>query len=426
MVMLLMYQSSNKKSQVFSPLELLIFGRGNCSDSLNFWGAEELKNTVSGRRPTRISLAGLINFRKHQPTLGGLTRPNQPTFLSTTTFPPIYHSKTPFDLAAGRPTPPSTRQAADVVLLPGPPRRVAALLRRHDISTSRELESLKALAAGRQKLAPDAYSSGFSTHPTSPMLLPLSPPRRAAARIALTRRIDVPRAGLQLRGFGCRQADTRPRSIKQRVLQLFSKTFVVVAAAAPRSGAIALTRRIAVRRASILLGESFPIVTSDLRVSRTSMTIRIDVPRAGCFMNKIQNFPAARPFSTTQAQNQNSISELPPTNARAPYQNFSFRWAAPIITVSPNLTASNLQVLEVAENFLRCAAKLVHFCFRCAAPSTSQYSFHKYFSGENSRTLTRPRHRELSGDFKITRGSRRSSVRTRTLETSRETGFSRV
>ncbi|KAK7057968.1 hypothetical protein R3P38DRAFT_3342114 [Favolaschia claudopus] len=44
--------------------------------------------------------------------MGGLTRPNQPTFLSTTTFSPIYHSKIPWDLAAGRPITPSPRTPA--------------------------------------------------------------------------------------------------------------------------------------------------------------------------------------------------------------------------------------------------------------------------------------------------------------------------
>ncbi|KAK6966493.1 hypothetical protein R3P38DRAFT_3246042 [Favolaschia claudopus] len=45
------------------------------------------------------------------------------------------------------------------------------------------------------------------------------------------------------RSFGCRQAKARPRRIKQRIPRLLTPPSVIVfVAAAPRSGAIAMTK----------------------------------------------------------------------------------------------------------------------------------------------------------------------------------------
>ncbi|KAK7017420.1 hypothetical protein R3P38DRAFT_3561640 [Favolaschia claudopus] len=105
---------------------------------------------------------------------------------------------------------------------------------------------------------------------------------------------------------------------------------------------MALTRRIAVRRASILdillsgkffltsvsldLGESFPIVTSDLRVSRTSITIRIDVPRAGCSLN----------------QSPTSIFRRPPSDVSTPLK-FFFPLRGPLLVISADICFGNLR-----------------------------------------------------------------------------------
>ncbi|KAK7046500.1 hypothetical protein R3P38DRAFT_2765317 [Favolaschia claudopus] len=159
--------------------------------------------------------------------------------------------------------------------------------------------------------------------------------RPAPADNASTTRIVVPRTGLpdlaagrQMPApdaFSRRQANPRSRHVKQRVPLLPDACLVAAAAAAaaaaPRHGAYTfdhIDRRPASGTwsdlllrffdsviygkfllTSVNLGESFLYITQAIRMSRTSITIRIDVPRPGVLPTRIF-FPAARATSNHQ------------------------------------------------------------------------------------------------------------------------------
>ncbi|KAK7030540.1 hypothetical protein R3P38DRAFT_2774545 [Favolaschia claudopus] len=304
-----------------------------------------------GRRPTPTALVGRINFGSITP-LGGLTRPNQPTFLPTTTFPPLSLSKIPFDVAAGRLAPPPTapdasnsesrRGASTLRLLPpSPPRRVAALLRRHDVSTSRE--------------------QGF------------------------------------LKNLGGRQANARPRRIQQRVSKPICKAFVVVA---PRSGAIPLTRRIAVRRAGtwdFTMYGNFFLTSFPSSIFRRPLS-DVSTP----LLSRKFSSRCAAHFIVINANIQFGKFEI----SRSREQGFELR------SILNQLLVKSINFSRLEDGFLRCAAELtdfrhvcsvflplrgavdnlktdatdsfdfrltlcidVHFFFRCAAPFSRSTSF---------------------------------------------------
>ncbi|KAK7001691.1 hypothetical protein R3P38DRAFT_2795645 [Favolaschia claudopus] len=144
--------------------------------------------------------------------------------------------------AAGRLILPSTRKAATP---PPPPFSAVCAVAVVAAPRSGAIASTRRIDVPRAGLP--QVSNGFPAHLANTVLLLLPAPRRVAARIAMSIWIFFPRAGL--RKFGGRQANSRSRRIQQRVFQLICKAFVVVLDVAPRSGAIPLTRRIAVRRA---------------------------------------------------------------------------------------------------------------------------------------------------------------------------------
>ncbi|KAK7051857.1 hypothetical protein R3P38DRAFT_2762327 [Favolaschia claudopus] len=144
-------------------------------------------------------------------------------------------------LAAGRQTPPRR-----IKQHPRPSFITSVVVRRRGAA----LSFLSRVSGRRQaNTAPDACSSGFRAHPSNLWLLPSSPPRRAAARIALTRPIDVPRAGLQLRFWlpaGKYEASSSGFSSCSPRLSLLLPLLRRAAALYP------LTRRIAARRVVVL------------------------------------------------------------------------------------------------------------------------------------------------------------------------------
>ncbi|KAK6995948.1 hypothetical protein R3P38DRAFT_2800287 [Favolaschia claudopus] len=102
---------------------------------------------------------------------------------------------------------------------------------------------LRNFAAGRLTPPP--------TRKAGSLLAPSPPPRREAAPTPLTIRIAFPRTTAFAPELWLPAGKYPPRRLQQRYPQLSFKTFVVVVAAAPRSGAIASTRPITVRRAGI-------------------------------------------------------------------------------------------------------------------------------------------------------------------------------
>ncbi|KAK6995954.1 hypothetical protein R3P38DRAFT_2800293 [Favolaschia claudopus] len=147
------------------------------------------------------------------------------------------------------------------------------------------------------------------------LLAPSPPPRREAAPTPLTIRIAFPRTTAFAPEPWLPAGKYPPRRLQQRYPQLSFKTFVVVVAAAPRSGAIASTRPIAVRRAGI-----FNVLTQAVSMSRTSR--RIDVPRA--WLSPESKFLRCAAFIiNTKAANQNLRFQCPPTNAFSGAPEFS-------------------------------------------------------------------------------------------------------
>ncbi|KAK7051811.1 hypothetical protein R3P38DRAFT_2762288 [Favolaschia claudopus] len=267
------------------------------------------------------------------------------------------------DFAAGRLIPPPTRQIACPANVArrlgcwrrGRRRRPAAQRRyRVDttITTSRERNCVKVLAAGRLAPPPDAYRS--ESH----------------------------------RILGRRQANSAPDAYSSGFPDWFARSSLPFVAAA-RSGAIPLTRRIAVRRAAFLI-----------------LYLRQDVASA------------ARRLSSTR----------PP--------KFKIQFLS--VHQATLLNSRQTAVFKIRDSAFPRAAIWDNQIFSFAArpqpqpnpfkESTSPRSQRKFSSLRGSPFILPPiwnrdfKFHGFHAEFKFTR----RSVRTRTLETSRETGFSRV